>query len=95
MMKVMNIFAVSCVLALSLSACQSKKAEEPAPARALVAGALAAYTPGQKAHCPVTGEEFVVAANTVQAEHEGKHFAFCCADCQPTFAKNPAKFAAK
>ena len=25
--------------------------------------------------------------------HGGKRYAFCCADCQPEFTKNPAKFA--
>jgi YHS domain-containing protein len=45
--------------------------------------------------CPVTGEDFTVSAKTIQVAHEGKRFAFCCADCLPEFNKNPAKFAAK
>ncbi len=71
------------------------KTEAPAntPAAKVPAGAAAAFTVGQKAHCPVTGEEFVVGASTVQVEHQGKHYAFCCAECKPSFDKDPAKFA--
>jgi YHS domain-containing protein len=48
---------------------------------------------GTKTKCAVSGEEFTVAENTVQVTYKGKRYVFCCADCQPTFAKNPAKFA--
>ena len=58
-----------------------------------VEGAPAPIPVGQKAHCPVTGEEFVVAASTVQVEHKGKHYAFCCAECKPAFDKDPDKYA--
>lgn len=63
------------------------------PVKEKVAGSPTPLAVGQKAHCPVTGEEFVVAASTVQVEHEGKHFAFCCADCAPSFKKDPSKYA--
>lgn len=48
---------------------------------------------GAKARCAVTGEDFTVKPSTVQVTYGGKRYAFCCADCQPTFAKNPAKYA--
>jgi YHS domain-containing protein len=48
---------------------------------------------GTAAKCPVTGEDFTVKDSTVQVTYNGKRYAFCCADCQPTFAKNPAKYA--
>ena len=48
---------------------------------------------GTKAKCAVSGEDFTVKADTVQVTYAGKRYAFCCADCQPTFAKNPAKYA--
>jgi len=89
------------VFAFSVGGCSKSAAPpaEQAPAGQKqvvpVAGAPAKIAVGQKAHCPVTGEEFVVAASTVQVEHEGKHFAFCCAECQPAFDKDPAKFAKK
>jgi YHS domain-containing protein len=50
---------------------------------------------GTKAKCAVSGEEFTVDAKTVQVTYAGKRYAFCCADCQPTFAKNPAKYATR
>ena len=48
---------------------------------------------GTAAKCPVTGEDFTVKDSTVQVTYNGKRYAFCCADCQPTFAKDPAKYA--
>ena len=48
---------------------------------------------GASAKCPVTGEDFKVKESTVQVTYNGKRYAFCCADCQPTFAKDPAKYA--
>lgn len=50
---------------------------------------------GTAAKCPVTGEAFTVKPDTVQVTYQGKRYAFCCADCQPTFAKNPTKYAAR
>jgi YHS domain-containing protein len=50
---------------------------------------------GTKAHCAVTNEEFTVADSTVQVTYQGKRYAFCCADCRPTFAKNPGKYAVR
>ena len=29
---------------------------------------------------------------TIQVVHAGKRYAFCCADCQPEFEKNPGKY---
>ena len=48
---------------------------------------------GIRTHCAVTGEEFTVRQSTVQVTYKGKRYVFCCPDCQPQFAKNPAKFA--
>jgi YHS domain-containing protein len=96
-------------LALLLSACESKSATPPAAAasaaaRAPAAGAgsnnASAGDPapipiGTKMKCAVTGEDFTVSEKTVQVTYSGKRFAFCCADCLPTFNKDPAKYAAK
>src|SRR5689334_13209509 len=93
------------LLALPLSACEKKsQSAQPAAAAPQAAAPAAAGTVGDdpsvpklavgtKAHCAVTGEEFTVKENTVQATYNGKRYAFCCADCQPTFAKNPVKYA--
>ena len=78
------------LIALSLSVAGCSK--PAAPAATLSVGSPTKLTIGQKAHCAVTGEEFVVAASTVQVEYAGKHYGFC-EDCKPTFDKNPAKYA--
>jgi YHS domain-containing protein len=47
---------------------------------------------GTKATCPVTGEEFTIAKDTVHREYKGKHVYFCCAGCQKAFDKDPEKY---
>jgi YHS domain-containing protein len=84
-----------CLAAPLLGACSKKsdtQAPMPAAAAAKVAGSPTKLAVGQKAQCPVTGEEFVVTATTAQVEQNGKYYAFCCPDCAPTFQKNPAKY---
>lgn len=50
---------------------------------------------GETAQCAVSGEKFVVAAESKTAEYNGKWYAFCCDECGPDFAKDPAKYAEK
>lgn len=94
----MNLLVACALLSLPLAACD-KKASAPAPAPAAVASAVAndpsvpKLAVGTAAKCPVTGEAFTVKDSTVQVTYNGKRYAFCCADCSPTFAKNPAKYA--
>jgi len=47
---------------------------------------------GTKATCPVTGEEFAIAKDTLHAEHKGKHVYFCCPGCKKSFDKDPDKY---
>lgn len=47
---------------------------------------------GDRTTCPVTNEEFVVAADSPHAEHEGHTYYFCCADCVAPFEADPARF---
>ena len=94
--KLLLVGALGC----SVAACETKPktnvAPTAAPAPAVGAvGSPAKLAVGDKAHCPVTGEDFVVAASTTQVEHEGKFYAFCCPDCQPAFNKDPAKYIKK
>jgi YHS domain-containing protein len=67
----------------------------PAQAGGLPTSFSAAPPVGTKARCPVSGEDFVVSAETLTSTHEGRVYAFCCGDCKPTFEKNPAKYASK
>jgi len=91
----MNHVVLCALLSLPLVACQKKQ-----PAAAPATAAAPANDPsvpklavGAAAKCPVTGEDFTVKESTVQVTYNGKRYAFCCADCQPTFAKDPAKYA--
>jgi xanthine dehydrogenase accessory factor len=47
---------------------------------------------GTKATCPITGDQFVIAKDTVHAEYKGKHVYFCCPGCKTAFDKDPEKY---
>ena len=47
---------------------------------------------GSKATCPVTGEEFTIAKDTLHREYKGKHVYFCCPGCGKAFDKEPKKY---
>jgi YHS domain-containing protein len=93
----MNHVVLCALLSLPLVACEKKQAAASTPTAAATAVADDSSVPklavGAAAKCPVTGEDFTVKDSTVQVTYNGKRYAFCCADCQPTFAKNPAKYA--
>jgi xanthine dehydrogenase accessory factor len=70
------------------------KAEAPA-AKAEAAPPKVFASPqkvGTKATCPVTGEEFAIAKDTLHVEHKGKHVYFCCPGCKKSFDKDPDKY---
>ena len=94
-MKMKNLLLCA-LLSVPLAACE-KKSTPAAPATTASAVGDDATVPklaaGAAAKCPVTGEDFTVKESTVQVTYNGKRYAFCCADCQPTFAKDPAKYA--
>ncbi len=106
-MKISTLAFASLLLAAACD--QSKSPAVIAPAQAVVAAPspvaaaaqpMAAGDPapiavGTKLKCPVSGEDFTVKDSTRQVVYNGKRYAFCCSDCQPEFAKNPAKYAAK
>ena len=85
------------LISLPLAACEKKSPSTTATTATAAAIGDDANVPklaaGAAAKCPVTGEDFKVKESTVQVTYNGKRYAFCCADCQPTFAKNPAKYA--
>ena len=64
-------------------------------ARVDPAGALKAFdhkpAPGEKAVCPVSGEVFIVDADTKVTEYGGKYYAFCCPDCPGDFHPEKGK----
>jgi YHS domain-containing protein len=99
-MKMKNLLLCA-LLSVPFAGCDKKPAAAPSTTATATAAAGAvgddATVPklaaGTAAKCPVTGEDFTVKESTVQVTYNGKRYAFCCADCQPTFAKSPAKYA--
>jgi YHS domain-containing protein len=47
---------------------------------------------GHSATCPVTGEVFTIAKDTVHSEYRGKFVYFCCPPCKQMFDKEPKKY---
>jgi len=83
----------SIVLAACAACCGGSHAGPPVAApTAAAARAPGEAQVGERAVCPVSGEEFVVSATSPWVEHEGKMIYFCCADCAQKFRADPAKF---
>lgn len=49
-------------------------------------------TIGDTSTCPVSGETFVVTAESPHVEHEGRTYYFCCPGCDARFQANPEQF---
>jgi YHS domain-containing protein len=47
---------------------------------------------GAKASCPISGEEFTIAAATLHSEYKGKYVYFCCPGCKTRFDRDPEKY---
>jgi YHS domain-containing protein len=101
---IMKNMALALVLTLPLAACEKKsqtaqpQATSPQSATLTPAGvgddpAVPKVAVGQRAKCPVSGEDFLVRDDTVQLTYNQKRYAFCCSDCAPAFQKNPQKYA--
>lgn len=72
----------------------------PAASAAVPAAPAALKAPGDakvgdRTTCPISGDEFVVAADSPKAEFEGKTYYFCCPGCVKKFSADPAKYAKK
>ena len=68
-------------------------AASPVSAAALVAPGEAKL--GDHTRCPVSGDEFVVKADSPHTEQGGKTYYFCCAECVDKFKADPAKYTGK
>lgn len=99
--------ALSTLFVLGLVACGSNNTAAPdakmpmgehhKPSTGTATGPLVApgeAKPGDKSTCPVSGEEFVIEANSPHVEHAGKTYYFCCPGCDKRFQADPAKFLA-
>jgi hypothetical protein len=103
----MRSLLLSVVLASSLAllACGGNTAPAASPAGATSASPSATTASassdvkkpgeakvGDKSTCLVSGEEFVVAADSPSAEYEGKTYYFCCPPCVGKFKADPKKY---
>lgn len=50
---------------------------------------------GDRTKCVVSGEEFVVKADSPKVEHGGKTYYLCCPHCADKFKADPEKFTGK
>lgn len=98
------LFAIGCTKAAVRE--EAPTTAQPAPAQThtnvqpladSADGAVKAFDhkpePGEKALCAVSDEPFTITAETKTAEYEGKWYAFCCDECAPAFAADPAQYA--
>lgn len=85
-------------LAVGLAVAGCSKAEEakveapPAAPTTATAAATGAYP---LTVCLVAGEKLGSMGDPVVYIHEGREVRFCCASCEATFKKDPAKYLAK
>jgi YHS domain-containing protein len=47
---------------------------------------------GDKTVCLITGDVFVVEAQSASAQYQGKTYYFCCDGCAEDFLKNPSQY---
>jgi YHS domain-containing protein len=50
---------------------------------------------GDRTHCPVSGEEFVVRDDSPRTEYQGKTYYFCCPHCVHKFEADPSSYLGK
>jgi YHS domain-containing protein len=75
--------------------CATPRAAEPAAHHVEVKGPLVAPGEaklGDATSCPVSGDAFVVAADSPHVQYQGTTYYFCCPDCVGDFEKDPAKY---
>ena len=80
---------------IALMGCQQSHPTAPASAPAQPLKAPGDAVLGDRTTCPVSQEEFVVAADSPKVEHNGKTYYFCCDGCDGKFLKNPEKYLGK
>lgn len=93
MKSILTALSLAAFLFAAAPAVQAKPAgDSKAEAKAAPKVFTSPQKEGTKATCPVTGEEFTIAKDTVHAEYKGKHVYFCCAGCKKAFDKDPEKY---
>lgn len=91
----MTIWAVAlCLANLAIVGCCGNKKDPSTTQNASLdqPGQIVAVSAPVNKNCAVMSDH--EADKTVTTVHNGKTYAFCCAECIPEFKKNPEKFAA-
>lgn len=96
-MRIASLLGVAFFLVACGSSNPPPVAPAPAASTAPAAPAAALKAPGDakigdRTKCPISGEEFVVTAESPHAEHDGKTYYFCCPGCEKKFKADPAKY---
>jgi YHS domain-containing protein len=96
-MLIVSALGAFALLAVAAVACSGGAPSAAAPttpeAQADAPSSFAAPPPvGTRATCPVMKEAFVVGAETLRSEHDGKHYVFCCPDCKAKFDADPEAY---
>jgi YHS domain-containing protein len=94
------ILTLAVGVSVALSGCATSSSSNSSSGTAPAAASKTPVKPGEAkvgdtTTCPVSGETFVVAADSPKVDYNGKTYFFCCADCTGDFQKDPAKFTAK
>ena len=93
MRSVLTSFCLAGLLSAAVPAMSAHAAEKDKTAAAQAPKVFTSpQKVGSKATCPVTGDQFTIAKDTVHAEYKGKHVYFCCPSCKKSFDKDPEKY---
>ncbi len=90
-----TVLAILIGLSCCLSVGCGGAAPPPAAASSAALKAPGTAQVGDKTKCPVSGEEFVVKADSPKVDFEGKTYYFCCPHCVQQFQADPKKYASK
>lgn len=95
-MRTISISALVLALSSLAVACGGATPAPSSPAAGAAAPAsikpIGEAAVGDTSRCPVSGEEFVVAADSPKVDYEGKTYYFCCGGCAKKFEADPKKF---
>ncbi len=81
------------MLLVAVSGCATTTASKPVattPSATVVKNGDAKV--GDTTVCPVSGETFIVEADSPKVSYGGKTYFFCCHDCEGDFQKDPARY---
>jgi YHS domain-containing protein len=86
MPKLLSVFLFALCITLGVAGTAYLRAEDKAPTT------KPAVTAAVNTKCPVSGEDIDPSLTIV---YKGKTIAFCCADCETKFNKDPDAYVAK